>query len=89
MTGREQELLSCRELVELVTDYLEDRLPPADRARFERHLELCDGCREYVSQMRRTVAALGKLPEEALEPPLRDRLLGAFRGWREEHPPDV
>jgi anti-sigma factor RsiW len=45
--------LPCQQLVELVTDYLEERLPPAERARFDAHLEICSGCRTYLEQMRR------------------------------------
>jgi anti-sigma factor RsiW len=74
--------MTCRELVELVTDYLEGRLPDEDRVRFEEHVAACPGCVEYVEQMRATVRALGRLPEESVPDALRDELLAAFRGWR-------
>jgi anti-sigma factor RsiW len=73
--------MPCRELVELVTDYLEDRLPPADRVRFEAHLATCEACRLYLEQFRQTVRTLGRLPEETLSPEARNALLAAFRGW--------
>lgn len=73
--------MSCRELVELVTDYLENALDPKTRERFEAHLEICDGCVAYVEQMRVTVRVLGEIPEDSLSPDVRDRLLDAFRGW--------
>ena len=76
------EQLSCRELVELVTDYLEGTLPEAERERFEEHLDRCDGCRTYLAQMRQTIAVLGRLPEEAVTPEAERVLLEAFRGWR-------
>jgi anti-sigma factor RsiW len=76
------EQLSCRELVELVTDYLEGTLPEAERERFEEHLDRCDGCRTYLEQMRQTIAVLGRLPEEAVTPEAERVLLEAFRGWR-------
>jgi anti-sigma factor RsiW len=82
MTQRQITPLSCRELVELITDYLEGALPPADVARFDRHLEGCDGCRAYVEQMRGTVAALGHLPVESLSPEVEAKLITAFREWR-------
>jgi predicted anti-sigma-YlaC factor YlaD len=50
--------LACRELVELVTDYFEGALQPADSARVEGHLARCLGCRRYLDQMRATIAAL-------------------------------
>jgi anti-sigma factor RsiW len=74
--------LVCRELVELVTDYLEGRLSAADRSRFEEHLDECDGCTAYVEQMRRTIEALGHIPEESLSPEAERELLAAFRDWR-------
>jgi anti-sigma factor RsiW len=74
--------LSCQQLVELVTDYLEGSLPQPERVRFEAHLFLCSGCRTYVEQMRQTVRALGRLPEESIQPAVNERLLAAFRDWR-------
>jgi anti-sigma factor RsiW len=64
--------LSCKELVELVTSYLEDRLPPAERTRFEMHLSYCAPCRVYLDQMRQTIQAAERLSERTL-PPARRR----------------
>jgi anti-sigma factor RsiW len=75
--------LPCRELVELVTDYLEDRLSPVDRARFDAHLAACEACRAFLDQFRQTIDALGRLPEESLSAETRAALLAAFRGWRQ------
>lgn len=74
--------LPCQKLVELVTDYLEDQLPSAERARFEAHLALCSGCRTYLEQMRQTVRSVGRVPEETIDPRVKQRLLEAFRDWR-------
>jgi anti-sigma factor RsiW len=74
--------LPCQELVELVTDYLEEALPPAERARFEAHLACCSGCRTYLEQMRQTVRSMGRLSEESIEADVKERLLEAFRDWR-------
>jgi anti-sigma factor RsiW len=76
--------LTCRELVELVTGYLEDGLSEEDRDRFARHLEACDPCVHYIEQFRLTVAAAGRIEEGDLDPAVRDDLLAAFRGWRGE-----
>jgi anti-sigma factor RsiW len=73
--------LSCRELVELVTDYLEGALDDQARARFEQHLAQCDGCTAYVEQMRQTVKLVGRLHEDHLSEPTRTKLLNAFRDW--------
>jgi anti-sigma factor RsiW len=74
--------LSCHELVELITAYLEGALAGVERARFERHLAACPGCRNYLGQMRLTVALLGTLPEESIAPDVRQNLLQAFRDWK-------
>jgi predicted anti-sigma-YlaC factor YlaD len=73
--------LRCRELVELVTEYLEDVMTPADRRRFDEHLSRCDDCSLYLDQMRRTIRALGELPPERLPDALREELLATFRSW--------
>ncbi len=78
--------LPCTELVEQVTDYLEDALDAADRARFERHLQECEGCVEHVDQISRTIALLHAVPQdEGLSATARSRLLTAFREWRQDH----
>ena len=76
--------MPCKELVELVTDYLENRLSPADRTRFEIHLAQCEACRAYLDQFQATIRALGRLPEESLSAEARTALLSAFRGWSKE-----
>jgi anti-sigma factor RsiW len=73
--------ISCQELVELVTDYLEGRLSWSDRQRVETHLRACDHCVEYIEQMRTTISLTGTLREDDLDPVMRDRLLDAFRSW--------
>ncbi len=78
--------MTCRQMVELVTHYLEGRLADADRDRFEAHLALCEGCQAYVEQMRVLVAELGDLPEVELSPALETDLLAAFRDWRAGRP---
>ena len=78
------EHLSCQEIVELVTSYIEQRLPADDSALFEEHIVFCDACEFYLDQMRTTVAAVGRIPEEDVPPETRDRLLTAFREWRRQ-----
>jgi anti-sigma factor RsiW len=74
--------LACREIVELVTAYLDDALAPADRERFEEHLVFCDGCDRYLAQIRLTIHATGRVQIGELPPALEEQLLEAFRGWR-------
>jgi anti-sigma factor RsiW len=74
--------MTCRELVQLITDYLEDGLSKRDRRRFQRHLRGCDGCTTYVEQMRATIGAAGVLGEDDLEPAARDELLAVFGDWK-------
>jgi predicted anti-sigma-YlaC factor YlaD len=79
MAARE---LTCKELVELVTDYLEERLPPLERLRFEQHLAGCEGCRNYLDQIRQTIRLLGRLDEDSIPALTREHLLRAFRDWK-------
>ena len=74
--------MDCNELVELITDYLEGALDDETRARFDDHLQGCNGCENYLQQCRATVATLGKVRDDQLDPAFRDRLLAAFRRWR-------
>lgn len=74
--------LTCQEIVELVTSYLENSLSAGDRERFEEHLVFCDGCGTYLEQMRQTIQVTGRLRETELPPALQERLLDAFRSWK-------
>jgi anti-sigma factor RsiW len=78
--------LSCVELVELVTDYLEGVLPPEERSRFEAHLVDCDGCVNYIDQMRTTIELTGRLRVDDLSPDMQADLVSAFRTWHENSP---
>jgi anti-sigma factor RsiW len=71
--------LACKELVEIVTDYLEGTLPDRDRARFEAHILTCGPCREYVEEMRTTLRLTGRVTTESISTDARDELLRAFR----------
>jgi len=75
--------ITCKEVTELVTDYLEQRLlPPAERTRFEQHLSVCPGCMAYLDQMRITVKTLGTVPPREIPESIKSGLLGAFRSWK-------
>jgi anti-sigma factor RsiW len=74
--------MSCKELVEVITEYLEGALPAGEVARFEAHLTTCDGCEAYLDQMRQTIAALGHLPPESLSPEAESKFLAVFHDWR-------
>jgi len=78
----EDQTLTCQELVELVTAYLEGGLSDADRARFEDHIAVCDGCTNYLEQMRTTIRVTGMLTPESLSEEASTELLSVFRSWR-------
>jgi anti-sigma factor RsiW len=78
--------VTCQELVETVTAYLEGMLGAAERAIFEAHLGVCEGCRTYLEQVRRTIAAVGTLSENSLSTSDRARLLDLFRTWKQAAP---
>ncbi len=76
------EELSCREVVEILGDYLEGAMTPDDRVRLEEHLADCEGCTAYLEQLRTTIRLNGRLPEEAVSAEAMAPLLEAFRAWR-------
>ena len=82
MNARVGETITCREFVELATNYLEGKLSDPDRERFEDHLALCPGCQAYMEQLEATLRALGRIPEESLSADARDELLHAFHDWK-------
>jgi anti-sigma factor RsiW len=73
--------MSCRELVALVTEYLDGTMAHTERIRFERHVAVCPPCRAHLEQMRETIRASGALTEESISPEARDALLDAFADW--------
>jgi anti-sigma factor RsiW len=79
--------LVCRQVVELVTDYLEGALSPADRARFEAHLSGCRSCRSYLDQIRSTIGLVSAGGREAPSQRAKDDLLRLFRRWTGQSEP--
>jgi len=75
--------LSCKELTELITDYLEQRLSQADSLRFEQHLSICPGCVTYLDQMRVTIKSLNAKPKVEIPRKIETELLKAFRSWKD------
>jgi predicted anti-sigma-YlaC factor YlaD len=79
MSGEE---LSCQEVVEILNDYLEGAMPAADRARIEQHLAECEGCDNYLEQLRTTLRLTGSLSEQSIPPEVMASLLRVFRAGR-------
>jgi anti-sigma factor (TIGR02949 family) len=82
MTDPMAEDLACREVVELVTDYLEGEMAPDDRRAFDRHLAACEGCQDYLEQLRTVIRVVGRPTVDAVPPETMAGLLRAFRDWR-------
>lgn len=74
--------MACRELVELLTEYLEGALPADEVTAVDAHLDECPACRDYLAQMRATIALLGSVPVETLSEDAMDALSTAFHDWR-------
>jgi anti-sigma factor RsiW len=75
------EHITCQEVVELVTGYLDGALPADEAALFEQHLNFCEGCVWYVDQIRKTASLVGQVREEHIPIETRQRLIVAFRDW--------
>jgi anti-sigma factor RsiW len=76
--------LTCQQVVELVTEYLDGAMEPRRRARFEEHLAGCDGCTAYLEQVRTTVTLVGRLDVGDVPGPVMSELLSAFRTWADD-----
>jgi anti-sigma factor RsiW len=76
--------LTCAQLVELVTEYFDGALSPADRARFDEHIMTCPPCQAHLDQMRRTIDVLGRISQKSLSADAEQDLLTAFRAWRQD-----
>ncbi|OGO59529.1 MAG: hypothetical protein A2V85_09240 [Chloroflexi bacterium RBG_16_72_14] len=75
--------MPCSELVELVTEYLDEAVDARLRARIDDHLRLCEGCRSYLDEMRATLETLGRIPRDTHLPDhVRAALLAVFRESR-------
>ncbi len=84
MSGTDVDRVTCRELVEVLTDYLEGVLDAGDRAEIERHIVICRGCANYVEQMRSTVDLLGRIAAETAPHEPASEALAIFRRWQAE-----
>jgi predicted anti-sigma-YlaC factor YlaD len=82
MTDPTTHELDCRDLVEVVTDYLEGTMAPRERRRFDRHLDVCEGCLDYLEQMRTVIRVAGRPTVDAVPPATMAGLVRAFRDWR-------
>ena len=75
---------TCRETAELIADYLEGSLTFTQRLRFQMHVGLCFACRNYLRQMKYTVATLRQLPSEPVPAQVKEELMKRFRTWKQE-----
>jgi len=80
--------LDCRDVVVLVTDYLEKQLPSEVHQSFEEHAQSCVGCQNYVEQMRQTIEMLRTLTQEPMFPETQEELLHIFRTWKKNDMPE-
>jgi anti-sigma factor RsiW len=76
--------MACSQLVEVITEYLEDALAPEERARIEEHMAGCDGCVAHLAQVRATLRVAGSLADEDLPRETEEALVGLFRTWAAE-----
>ena len=85
MTTRDLVHLTCKEVVELVTDYQAGALDVVDRVTFEQHLFGCTWCMTYMKQVKRTIELTGQLKEPAPPPPAdTQKLTALFRAWKKD-----
>ena len=77
-------MMTCQQMTELVTDYLEGKMSFFQRLQFQMHVGMCKPCRRYLAQMKTTVSTLGELPEDFEIPTeIKQELLASFRDWKQ------
>lgn len=76
-------MLTCRDITEIVTDYVEGRMGVWDRLRFQLHIGMCAACREYVRQMKITRAVVGHVHAPPIPDEVKEELIKRFRDWKE------
>jgi anti-sigma factor RsiW len=81
--------IACRQLVERLTDYLEDAIPASERASIDAHLAICDGCASVLDQLRTTIRVTGTIGIDDVPAAQRDALRDVFRDWRRSASPDA
>jgi hypothetical protein len=74
---------TCKEVVELATDYVEGAMTPAQMTQFELHLNFCDGCMTFIDQIRRTSDTAARLGADTIPEGTKAKLLAAFRDWKD------
>ena len=74
-------MLRCRDVVDLLAEYLGEQLEPAAAATLGAHLTGCEDCTAFINTYRKSVQALRRLREEDLPSQLRDRFRAFLTGW--------
>jgi anti-sigma factor RsiW len=78
--------MTCRELVELLIDFVSDELPAEHRQRVEQHLRRCPPCVAYLDSYQVTIRLTKQLPCEPLPPELEARLRAVLQDLRKDSP---
>ncbi len=86
MSRTDVDHVTCREFVEVLTDYLEDAIDAAERAEIERHIVICRGCSNYVEQFRSTIDLLGRIAADEPDDAQASAALAIFRDWQGGRP---
>jgi predicted anti-sigma-YlaC factor YlaD len=74
--------LNCQQVVELVTDYLENTLLPEMHERLKAHVATCPGCENYIEQVQLTIDMLHQIARESVFPSTKQELLQLFQDWK-------
>lgn len=81
-------MLTCQQVTEIVTDYLEGQMPLWKRMQFQLHIGMCRHCREYLRQMKATIETVGQLPDEPLPEDVKEELRYRLRKLADDSEPD-
>jgi hypothetical protein len=79
--------IECRQIAELLGDYIDGSLPNRLRELIDFHIDGCQPCVAFINTYRGTIAATRSLPDTPMPAEMKKRLLAVLRSERSSHTP--
>ncbi|MBI1747530.1 MAG: zf-HC2 domain-containing protein [Acidobacteria bacterium] len=72
-------MITCRQVIELLSDYINRELSPEDKTELDQHLQGCQNCGTFLYTLRQSVDLLKDLKEEDIPEEVNARLRNFLR----------
>lgn len=73
---------TCKQMTDLVFDYLNDKLSPNVKRDFQHHLQICPDCVNFLNTYKKTVSVTRSIRPEEIPPKVRNNILDFFARTR-------